>query len=71
MRYWLRGFLGDGIPSSTRSIRVERLKVAAERLQLFRRQFASVKDRLFGHGVIFVTRPNTGATARIALNQIP
>ncbi len=44
------GFFGDGTVSSTTSVLVEPLKVAADRLRLLRRQLASVKGRL-GHGV--------------------
>jgi hypothetical protein len=71
IRHSRSGCLGDGISSSTTSIRVERLKVAADRLQLFRRQLASVKDRLSSHGVTLTAHPSTAAAARIALNQIP
>jgi hypothetical protein len=71
IRHSRSGFLGDGISSSTTSIRVERLKVAADRLQLFRRQLASVKDRLSSHGVTLIAYSSTAAAARIALDQNP
>jgi hypothetical protein len=63
IRHSRSGFLGDGISSSTTSIRVERLKVAADRLQLFRRQLASVKHRLSGHDVTLTEPGEPGSNA--------